>query len=598
MRPFLFFLLSVFLVACRLFAHYHDPEILVSSEKRARARLTPKQQRDFDKCYLEAIRQKHKGNTDAAFDLLDAALRINPHASEALYEQALLLIALPFQGDSLLRQRGDQQLLLAHQLEPNNPHYRQTLADHYIQGKKYARAARLYEQMVKEHPRTDNLEVLLRLYQQTQNYTTALSTLDRLEAIEGRNEQSSLRRYAIYKAMGNPTQAYQSIWSLCEEHPQEPRYRVIMGDLYLQNGYPEAALSLYGDVLTSDSSNAMARSSMLNYYYMVDSTELFHQHMQHLMCDSSFSLQQKTGILGHYSREALERRVDKTRLLEHFLEALQCPQPNEMLPQMAAAFVEEAKLPNDSLAPIMRALLRNDPSNERARLQLIQLMIKKDEPQNLLQICREGISHQPRQMLYFYFGGLCYIELQQDEAARDLFAQGVQIAAAQNENDSLVAASLCAALGDLEHQLGNTPKAFAAYERTLAYDPDHVSTLNNYAYFLALSRKNLNKALQMSSRIVEIEPNNPTFLDTHAWVLYQMRRYPQARQYIDQCLQQLETEEEVSSDDANLYEHAGDIYFRCGQLPQALKYWKKAETLTQDKKLRSSLQRKIRRKRL
>lgn len=593
--PLLLFLSLLF--SCRPFAHYNEAELSTSTAQRAREQLSVQQRRQFDKCYLEAIRQKHKGNEDAAFELLDAALRINPHASEALYEQGLLLLSLPFQDDSLLRLRGEQQLLLAYQLEPKNTDYRQTLAYHYIQTKRYARAARLYEQMAKEHPSSETLDVLFKLYQQTENYATAMATLDRLEALNGRSEESCLRRYALYKSMGKASQAYQAIWNLCEEHPLEPRYRIIMGDLYLQNGYPEAALSLYGDVLTSDSSNTMARSSLLNYYYMVDSTEAFHRHMQQLMLDSSLATQQKLGLLAHYSREAVEQRVDKERMLQHFLQALQQPQSDEQMGQMAAAFIEAAKLPKDSLIPVMQAVLRDDPANERSRLQLLQIMVKQGRVREMAQLCAEGIELQPQQVLYYYFGGLGQMELANKGAALDLVRRGTQLLESGVEGDTLVAAGLYAVLGDLEHHFGRSSLAFAAYERCLSYDPDQVGVLNNYAYFLSLSGKQLHKALRMSSRCLELEADNPTFLDTHAWVLYKLRRYPQARQFIAQCLRQIESERAPTPADTNLYDHAGDIYYRCGQVAKALEHWKKAEALTTDKKERTVLQRKIRRKR-
>ena len=44
--------------------------------------------------------------------------------------------------------------------------------------------------------------------------------------------------------------------------------------------------------------------------------------------------------------------------------------------------------------------------------------------------------------------------------------------------------------------------------------------LNNYAYFLALEERDLERALRMAERAVEHSANNPTFLDTQAWILH------------------------------------------------------------------------------
>ena len=57
--------------------------------------------------------------------------------------------------------------------------------------------------------------------------------------------------------------------------------------------------------------------------------------------------------------------------------------------------------------------------------------------------------------------------------------------------------------------------------RSLRYWPDNTMVLNNYAYFLSLEERDLEQALTMSSRVVALTDNNPTYLDTHGWVLFQ-----------------------------------------------------------------------------
>ena len=52
------------------------------------AELTPEQQRKYDYFFLEAARLKIQKDYDAAFDLLQHCLTINPNASSALYELA------------------------------------------------------------------------------------------------------------------------------------------------------------------------------------------------------------------------------------------------------------------------------------------------------------------------------------------------------------------------------------------------------------------------------------------------------------------------------------------------------------------------------
>ena len=63
-------------------------------------------------------------------------------------------------------------------------------------------------------------------------------------------------------------------------------------------------------------------------------------------------------------------------------------------------------------------------------------------------------------------------------------------------------------------------KCYDAYDRSLALRYDNAMVLNNYAYFLSLEGRDLERALAMAGRAIVLEENNPTYLDTYAWVLY------------------------------------------------------------------------------
>ena len=53
--------------------------------------------------------------------------------------------------------------------------------------------------------------------------------------------------------------------------------------------------------------------------------------------------------------------------------------------------------------------------------------------------------------------------------------------------------------------------------------------LNNYAYYLSQEVKNLRKALKMSKKTVEAEPDNATYLDTYGWILHLLGRSKEAK---------------------------------------------------------------------
>ena len=121
------------------------------------------------------------------------------------------------------------------------------------------------------------------------------------------------------------------------------------------------------------------------------------------------------------------------------------------------------------------------------------------------------------------------------------------------------------------------------------YRPDDAMVLNNYAYYLSLEKRELDKAEEMSRRSLEKEGTNHTYLDTYAWILFQQKKYAEAKVYIDSVL--VLAGDSLTDDDYNIIEHAGDIYAMNGLTAQAVGYWQQSydmgnRSVTLQKKLK------------
>ena len=113
-------------------------------------------------------------------------------------------------------------------------------------------------------------------------------------------------------------------------------------------------------------------------------------------------------------------------------------------------------------------------------------------------------------------------------------------------------------------------QCYKAYDHSLRYDPDNAMVLNNYAYFLSLEGRELEKALTMSSRAIALTDNNPTYLDTHAWVLFKLGRTDEARKILQKAVA-LDGQKSPE-----LMVHYGDILHLLGEQFMAEIYWRRA----------------------
>lgn len=604
--PIINILLTVILmVSCGGYARNYREPVIEEGAIRARKLLGVERQREYDKLYLEAVCQKMNGHIDAAFDILQHALEINPNASEALYEMAMIKLSLDARIDSALVKEGEQMLQKAVQLEPSNPYFRTTLAERWVMTGKYARAARLYQQIVNEKPNSQDIALLTRLYEILGDYSNAIKSLEQLETIEGINEKTTAEKFNILYESGDVARAFGMVERVSEDNPQELSYRVLLGDLYLEKGYKEKAIAIYDDIATTDPSNTAVRTSLLHYHLAENDTARFNTELATFLHDEKIEDETKFGILQDVAGSILRREttLDRRVLSKHFENYLALPQQDSRNAELWYAYTKAAELTEEEQALALEAILAQAPERVEARMELLRFYIVREDVESVTALCLRGAEVSPEVAIFYYYGGMGLIQQERRADAISLLEEGTGRFAdpdgqSRTEIDTDIFAGMYTMLGDSYFDQDNTEKAFAAYDNALKFKPDDVGCLNNYAYYLSKKGVKLDKALNMSKKAVDLAPDNATYLDTYAWVLFCKRQYVQARIYIDKALEALPADEAEEASSATYYDHAGDIYFRCGQKAKAIDHWQHARQLSDDDDLNKTLDKKLKTKRI
>ena len=169
----------------------------------AQPALPYEQQVRYDELFAEAARQKQLEHYDAMFRLLREALRINPNASEALFELGRLQAERMAYSDSLLRREGDSLLARAVKLAPHNRYYKQIYGQHLVSTGRVAEALPLFEQVAAERPTPENYSRLVQLYEMRKDYPAAIRALNHIERLEGPSEEISLEKFRLYSETDN-----------------------------------------------------------------------------------------------------------------------------------------------------------------------------------------------------------------------------------------------------------------------------------------------------------------------------------------------------------------------------------------------------------
>ena len=542
--------------------------------------LSAEQQRKYDYFFLEAMRMKGKNEYDAAFGLLQHCLDINPTASSALYEisQYYMFLRQVPQGQVALEQ--------AVAFAPDNYWYSQGLVSLYQQQNELDKAAALLEKMVTRFPsKQDPLFSLLDIYSRQEKYNDVISTLNRLEKRLGKNEQLSMEKFRIYLQMKDDKKAFQEIESLVQEYPMDMRYQVILGDVYLQNGKKQEAYDAYQKVLAVEPDNPMALFSMASYYEQTGQKELYQQQLDTLLLNKKVTSDTKISVMRQVIAENEQSSAkDSTQVIALFDRMMKQDMDDPQIPMLYSQYLLSKNMEQEAV-PVLEQVVDLDPTNKAARLMLVSAAVKKEDYKQIIKVCEPGIEATPDALELYYYLAIAYHQAEQGDSVLSVCNRALEHITPDTRKE--VISDFYSIMGDIYHTKKQMTEAYAAYDSALVYNPSNIGALNNYAYYLSVERRDLDKAEEMSYKTVKAEPNNSTYLDTYAWILFEKGNYAEARIYIDNAMKNDGEKSDV------IVEHCADIYFMTGDVEGALKYWKKAlEMGSESKTLKQKIEKK------
>lgn len=537
-------------------------------------------QRKYNILFNEAMLQRQRGHHDATFDLLNRCLELKPDASEACFFLAQYYAEMKNTDKAL------ELFKRASDLSPKDMTYMETLGRTYIGKGQYVEAIPVFEKMYEQDKsREDLLETIYRLYIQEKDYQKAVGVLDKIETVDGKSERISLAKSALYVQMGDHQSAVEAVKSLSEEHPYDMDYRTLYANTLMGNGELEEAHDVLKQILAEEPDNTKAQQSLRTYYIHMEDDEAVDSLTHCILMNKHTNTEDRVYMLRQLIGENERESGDSTVILNVFNNVLSQPEPDVEVAMLKAAYMDLKKMPKDSIATALRQVLKMAPDYAPARLQLVQYAWEDNDDASIISLCQAARQYNPEEMAFYYYQGMAYYRIDDKDHALDAFKNGISVI--NDDSSPEIVSDFYAVLGDLLFQKDREQEAYAAYDSCLQWKPDNIGCMNNYAYYLSLKGKNLERAEEMSFKTIKAEPRNATYLDTYAWILFMQGRYAEARIYIDQALQN------DSTLGAVVTEHAGDIYMMAGDADGAIKLWQQALAQDPGNKL---LARKIKRK--
>ncbi len=504
------------------------------------------QQTKFDYIFQEAMRQKLANKYDAAIDLFDYCHQLDPSSGAVLYELSELYRYV--KNDSL----AIHALEDACKLYPKNYWYKNRLVTLYLESRRTDDALKTAEEMARLFPEKEEVLWMLHdLYESKNDYANMVKVLDKIEVKEGKSEKRSMEKFRLFLQMNDEKRAFEEMENLADEYPNDLRYQVVIGDLYLDAGKKEEALKQYKMVEAQDSTNMTLLLSMANFYHQEGDEVRYQEYISKVLTHKDVDDVTRVRMLGVLVRENLDTHADSTYLLALFDKVLQEPQEHADILELKVRYMVTKNMPISEVKPVLHQMLDIDPENDMARHMLLKYAVEENDHQSIVNICKPAVEYNADSPVFYFYMGVEYYLIDEKEKSMDALRSGLNRVENEmdEENRFKIRTHSYALLGDIYHQLGQDDKAFQAYDSCLIYNKNDAMVLNNYAYYLSLKKKDLQRAEEMSRLSNELEPDNATYLDTYAWVLFQQKRYDEAKQYMDKVVELMERNGEEMSDD-------------------------------------------------
>lgn len=526
----------------------------------------------LDYFMAEAAKSRMQGQWSKAMELYCHCLQIDSCSAEALYQ--LGRISFYLRQDSA----GLEYLHKAVDLDPDNTYYIEPLAAILLRQGCEDDALPLLEHISKlQSNRSDVLSHLASIYSKTGRLEDAISTLDRLEMLEGKMSQLSNEKFSLYMEMGDSVKAFAELQSLCDEYPADLSYKIDMAYCYQQLGDYEKALQMYDEVRAIDPANVSLQMAMLDYYLSQGMDSLYDATRDSILYAPETETAKRVVLIQQMVQRMSPDSADTEQIIKRFERVLQLDSTNVELLTMYAAFLDYMQKPQEMIQSVMSRVLLVEPDNEMATQWLLQYYASRKDYFSLEEICRRGVNYHPKELVYPYFLGMIMLERNNNAEALEVLDRGIRL---RSEDTRLALVSDAFTVkGDVFYKMGKHADAFLQYDSALVYNKDNVLCLNNYAYYLSLRNEYLDKAEEMSYRTIKAEPDNRTYLDTYAWILFMQAKYEQAQKYMDKVVPRDSSEQFLMTDlytSTAILEHAGDIAWMNGDAERATYLWQLA----------------------
>jgi tetratricopeptide (TPR) repeat protein len=475
-----------------------------------------------------------------------------------------------YHADNQLK-KAEQEEKTAVKLAPDSEEAVTSLAMLYNEEGDTAKAAETLSS-VPESGRSAKLYAALgETYDQQKNYKKSIDAYqhaieldrDNLDAIRGLAE--------AYEKDGQTDKALEQYKIIADANPEDARTYISMGEIYRREGKLDLALQNLKKAQSMVQDSEQISYDLATIYQTQGRYDEAIQVLQELLkktekADGKYSPEEleNRGIFLERLGAAYEENNNEQSAISAFQQMLNLGDENAERGYGAMVDTYRENKEWQKATDIAREATQKLPNSRRLKMVYASQIADTGQPEQGLQMVKSLLKGTPDDREVYIALANMYSRLKRWPEAEAALDKAAPLATKQEDKENIE--FLRAA--DLERQK-KYPEAEAAFRKILTESPDNAAVLNYLGYMLADHNMQLDEALGMIKKAVDLEPANGAYLDSLGWAYFKLGKYDLAEDNLSKASQHM-------GSDPTVQEHLGDLYQRTGRLKLAAAHWERA----------------------
>jgi len=547
--------------------------------------LSQQQNNLFHLFFDEALKNRLQGNYQKSVELYINCLKLDEKSSSVAFELARILK----QGNDLNNANKFIDMAISNTEEPNK-FFIELAIDIKLNLQKYDETLSLLDKLISINNQDIQSYILAsNICTELKYYDKAILYLEKIPVSDQVEDYILPTKYDILMKMGEKRKAFKLINNKYKKNPNSSKYNFYLADYYLRtNDINQGIVKLKNsiDLEGGDIYNFDMASLMLRLEKMTAFTHYSNRGFNSPNIQSNIKFNKLISSLSNL--KSLPESFDSKSFYVSVFDSLLIQYPeDEQFYSLYCEFLTQYNDPSDDskIISLYKQLSNYGMSDDSWHSFLLKLSTKGLN-EDLLYYSNMALKTYSDDPLILLLLGEYYVfnkdYLNSLPPLKKSYSSLFQLS---GNHYNQIKIAVMNDLATSYFYLDSISSSFAYFNEILKIDPYNLGALNNYSYYLSLVGQDLDYAEQMSKKTIDVDPGNPTYLDTYAWILFKKKNYIEAQFIIERAIDSIKD----NHDNSEIYDHYGDILYMNGNIDKAVEYWTKSYLLVPSDSLKKKI---------